>query len=638
MEPGIAMAPPPAPASASNRPVPADDSFDFDFGFGKQDGHADGRAPGGEAGPAADPIAELIAADLGADEAHEAAEAIEKPAPAPVAATPQPPLEPVVAPAGARLMSPLPQRPIAIKPVSIPAKPADEKLAAPAPLPAFSAIDRPMPAVSPAAVAASAPAVSSPPQHGAAAAPKVDLDPMDEIENLIGEAVRVELSHSEAARPAPAPAPAPMSRATPVVPPLGGNFAPRRTSLKDTDPQVQSAEAAIMAAAAASGAELGRIEAPMADERPYKRAKVKPPKTTGVPSGLRQYVGIGVAATLLLAAGFGLYWVLGMGRSDPATAPVLTADASPAKVEPVVVPAPTTQQSGAAVFNEIAGLSQTPADEALVSRDETAGASVTEVASVTAPPAGEATETGLANRKVRTVTVRPDGTIVSGDEAVAGTSALPVERPNVPEIPGAQLQPSELLTAVAEAEATAGAPAAARPAESVSALVAAAGNATSTPAPLNVAATPPAPTTPAVFDASLVAPRPMPRPASRSALVGGGGAAPAAPSAIPPASTPLTAVAPPASAPTTTQASNRGGAYVQLSSQRSESEAAQSLRTTQSRLAGRLNGAQLEIRRVDLGAKGVWYRVVLPTGSFQDATQTCAAIKSGGGDCVAING
>jgi hypothetical protein len=55
-------------------------------------------------------------------------------------------------------------------------------------------------------------------------------------------------------------------------------------------------------------------------------------------------------------------------------------------------------------------------------------------------------------------------------------------------------------------------------------------------------------------------------------------------------------------------------------------------------MAGMLNGASLEIRRVDLGAKGVWYRVVLPVRSFQDATQTCAAIKSNGGDCVAING
>ncbi len=49
----------------------------------------------------------------------------------------------------------------------------------------------------------------------------------------------------------------------------------------------------------------------------------------------------------------------------------------------------------------------------------------------------ETTEGGLANRKVRTVTVRPDGTIVSGDDAVAGAEALPVDRPNVPAVAGA---------------------------------------------------------------------------------------------------------------------------------------------------------------------------------------------------------
>jgi hypothetical protein len=130
----------------------------------------------------------------------------------------------------------------------------------------------------------------------------------------------------------------------------------------------------------------------------------------------------------------------------------------------------------------------------------------------------------------------------------------------------------------------------------------------------------------------------MPRPSNRSAMVGGASAPvrQAAPSANAPAATPLVAVS--AQQPASTQVSSRGGAYVQLSSQRSESEAAQSLRTTQSRLSGALNGVPLEIRRVDLGAKGVWYRVVLPTNSFQDATQTCASIKSSGGDCVAING
>jgi hypothetical protein len=84
--------------------------------------------------------------------------------------------------------------------------------------------------------------------------------------------------------------------------------------------------------------------------------------------------------------------------------------------------------------------------------------------------------------------------------------------------------------------------------------------------------------------------------------------------------------------------SNSGGAYVQLSSQPTSSDAQSSLRSTQNRLAGVLNGRSLEIRQVDLGARGVWYRVVLPTRSFTEATQTCATLKANGTQCVAING
>jgi cell division protein FtsN len=77
---------------------------------------------------------------------------------------------------------------------------------------------------------------------------------------------------------------------------------------------------------------------------------------------------------------------------------------------------------------------------------------------------------------------------------------------------------------------------------------------------------------------------------------------------------------------------------VQLSSQPTEGDAASSLRSTQNRLSGLLNGRSLAVRQVDLGAKGTWYRVVLPVDSFQEATQTCASLKANGVDCVPIGG
>src|SRR5690606_25957348 len=93
-------------------------------------------------------------------------------------------------------------------------------------------------------------------------------------------------------------------------------------------------------------------------------------------------------------------------------------------------------------------------------------------------------ENGLANRKVRTVTVRPDGTIVSGDDAIAGNEALPVDRPNVPEIPGAEIAPSDLLTAaVAETQAVASSTSSATEGnDAIAALVADTSEANATPA------------------------------------------------------------------------------------------------------------------------------------------------------------
>lgn len=476
-----------------------------------------------------------------------------------------------------------------------------------------------------------------------------ESDPMDEIESLIGEAVRVELNPPE--KPAQQHQQTP---AAPVVPPLNTSFTPRRTALREQEPEVESAEAAIMAAA-----ESDRYDddvEPQAEERPYKRMRVKPPRTSGAPSGARQFVGIAVAGTLLLAAGFGLYWVLGMNRGDPTEAPVLTADATPAKVEPVTPPTTSEPASGSVVFDEIDGVADEGAEgETLVSRDETAGETPAEVARVVTPSIDDSdgttvSESGLANRKVRTVTVRPDGTIVASEDTVAGTSELPVDRPNVPEIEGT-VGPSDLLTAaVAETRTPEEGGTADDP---LSALVAETPDAAAEPElpdPIDVAALNAATDdTPAVFDGSLTAPRPMPRPFNRQAMVGGGAtslvptsttsSSPSTTGANTPASTPLTALTQPttsAPAPAST-ASSGSRTYVQLSSQRTEADANASLRSVQSRL-GSLLSAPLEVRRVDLGAKGIWYRVVMPTGSFQDATQSCARIKANGGDCVAING
>lgn len=603
----------------SGKPAPAGDSFDFDFGFGDNPPEAGDDTRLAAAVPAArpapvvstgDPIADLIAAELDAAGGDE-------PAPLPARPPVQAPAIRSFPPAGAQAqpqvqLQPQQQRAVTTNPVRPPLAPP----VAPAP----KAAPESRSTAEPDRFAA-APVFGV----GKPAAPATtERDPMDEIESLIGEAVRVELSAPE--KPPVVERP---RQAAPVVPPLTTGFAPRRAAIKETEPHVTSAEAAILAAAAATGADVGGLDGTMAAEAaasPYKRPKAKPEKKSPLSGGLRQYVGMAVAGTLLLAAGFGLYWVLGMGRPADTEAPVLTADATPAK-EAAPVVAPKEDAEGSVVFNTTDGTTAAvPADEQIVSRDASVDTSVADVAETVGAEADASTgetaaaadgESELANRKVRTVTVRPDGTIVPGDDAMAGNSALPVDRPNVPEIPGAEVEQSPLL---------ADAPASDAPVDPTQLA------STETPA---VAAADPLAVDTANIDPTIVAPVPMGRPSDRSVLGGGSNQQVAATEASGPVDLTGGETQPAAAAPAVSSA---GGAYVQLSSQPTSADAQASLRTTQNRLSGILNGRSLEIRQVDLGAKGTWYRVVLPTGSFSEATQTCASFKANGTDCVAING
>ena len=91
--------------------------------------------------------------------------------------------------------------------------------------------------------------------------------------------------------------------------------------------------------------------------------------------GMRQYIGMAVAGTLLLAAGFGLYWVLNMGRTANvgAAAPQLTADSTPVKVQPDASVNGDADAARSPVLDQMAGVTQTPSTEQLVSTDDTNG-------------------------------------------------------------------------------------------------------------------------------------------------------------------------------------------------------------------------------------------------------------------------
>ncbi|MDB5562855.1 MAG: hypothetical protein JWN11_2273 [Hyphomicrobiales bacterium] len=667
-------------------------NFNFDFGFGSERPQAAPQPapvaqretpkptqarqePSGDQQPRRDDrpvepeghdaIADLIAAEL--DTAQQtAAAAPPQPAPAP---------KPTVAPVTTFRPNPAPMSPATptrVNPMPVTQRPQQQ--AAPAPAP------RPVPAPEPDKFVTAPVFGLGGKQTPQTASARPNPDPMDEIENLIGDAVRVEL----ASGPKPTPTSAPsvsvqrQSPASPVVPPLNTQFAPRRTSLRELENNAAaSADATIMAAASATGGEVGRFQMPLGEEpqakRGRERAKEKPaqraqrvgeaPRRRSV---IWQLLVPAVAGTLLLAAGFGIYWYVGTVHTT-GPAPVLTADTTPAKQAPAAAPKPAVDAPRSPVLDQIDGVKPPNGSEQLVSRDQAQGATPT-------APTDPTTEAGLANRKVRTVTVRPDGSIVSGEDSVAGSQVLPVDRPNVPSVPG---QPTADASDLLSGNPGAQPPAPAANTQSIAALNAnAAGNqapaAVPAPTPTPTAALP-APSTQLTHTPAAAAPVPMARidrstlPDQTASLAADPANSPVnavtdttqnvlhAPSPAPAAQAvkpvdlignlvagrPATAAPPVAQAATANSseaAAINAPAFVQLSSQRSEAEARSALSGVQKRYGTLFGANQPQIVRVDLGAKGIYYRVLLPATSLSDANQICSSIKSAGGDCFPQKG
>jgi hypothetical protein len=393
------------------------------------------------------------------------------------------------------------------------------------------------------------------------------------------------------------------------------------------------------------------MEPSVGDESPYRRLKVKPQRSGFLSGGVRQYVGMAVAGTLLLAAGLGLYWVLNMGRlanTTGANAPQLTADATPVKEKPAAATKPATDAAKSPVLAKMDNVAPAPSSEQLVSTDQATAAVTRDVTPAAAN--SDDSENGLANRKVRTVTVRPDGTIVSGDDAVAGAAELPVDRPNVPTVPSTEA--TNLLGNDSTQTADATSPTLTAPATTP--LVPAA-NSNDT----QVAEAQP------VIDPTAVAPTPMqfpvrntstskpqttqstaPSNSSVNALVGaqtpngqidllGGG------NDATNATQQVASTKPVQTKPTPAPAASSGGnaaAYVQLSSQPSQADAQASVKSMTAKYGSLFGGSKLTIQQVDLGQKGIRWRVRLPASSLGDASSICSQIKAQGGDCFATNG
>lgn len=480
-----------------------------------------------------------------------------------------------------------------------------------------------MPAPRPEAVEPqpTAPEPVAPAEPAQAMAPSGQADALGDIERLVGPAVHLN-------KPAP-PSPALRSLATPTIP-VAAAPASAQVPVSEVKAEAATVDDAILAAAAATGA---RVEWVHEDDAPLGHASEHVPEMEravplrerrgpllGMP---RAVAGPVVAVCLLAVAGFGLYWVLGQGGAPAGPAPLLVADTTPIKDVPE--PDASAAAPESVVFNEISG-TNTGADEQIVSRDQADADTVAEVNSAAGSgvlagndgTAVDPNQEGLVNRRVRTVTVRPDGTIVSGDDSLAGSAMLPVDRPAVPDVPGADFSTPELIASTEAGEVTAVAP-----------------QAEATPAPTPAA---PGAVVPVVDVAGAAIPgrsvtMPMSRPddfaQAAAAALSAASAAAAAPAAPAPIATEPVAAAPAASV-------GGGAAYVQLASQRTEEAARQSAQAIATRYGVLFGGANLEIQRVDLGERGIYYRVLVPAASREGAANICTNIKAAGGDCLLL--
>ncbi|WP_162244723.1 SPOR domain-containing protein [Aureimonas sp. Leaf454] len=217
----------------------------------------------------------------------------------------------------------------------------------------------------------------------------------------------------------------------------------------------------------------------------------------------------------------------------------------------------------------------------------------------------------LQPRKVRTMVVRPDGTLVPSEmqavETAAASTAPIVAGSSAPAAPSALIE----VASVEPRPDTSAAPQPVAEADLAPSVA---------PEPVVAAPEPVASTAPE--PATDVAPPPATLPVEPAADTA---------SAIPPAADPMevAAIAPPAPvAPMPT-----GGYFVQISSQPSEALAQKSLQSLGARYSGVIEGRAVGIQSAEIPGKGTFYRVRIAAASKTEAASLCNRLKAAGGNC-----
>lgn len=402
---------------------------------------------------------------------------------------------------------------------------------------------------------------------------------------------------------------------------------------------------------------------------------------------LKPYLMAGTAAIVLLAGAGGLYAWLGSGAvgtlagGEPV---VIAADNDPVKIVPEDPGGKSVPNQDKAVYDRVAGNGvEDPKQPSLISSEEEPVDVVQRTLipeslpmegenQVMATPVGETEDPRLlpdgqpqqaaaedpatiTPRRVRTMIVRPDGTLVAQEAPEEPAAAAPIETAAAtssqaaaetpvlaaPSVPATNAN-NTVQTVDTRVVTPGGAADTAAPASTATPA--------STPAPTNVAA---AAATPADVQAAAPAaavdssapraPIPTTRPADQPVNVVGtvtdqGNLRPAQTAATAPAQpaaeTEVAAASPAAAAPAPAASAPSGGFGVQIASLPSEADAQKSYRSLSSKFANVLGGKPWEIRQADIPGKGTFYRVRIVADSREEAVALCEQYRAAGGSCL----
>ncbi len=301
----------------------------------------------------------------------------------------------------------------------------------------------------------------------------------------------------------------------------------------------------------------------------------------------------GLIGVLALGGALAFAYKIG-GDSDIASTgkpPLIQADSRPVKVAPEKPGGKQFPHKNKKIYERLQG-EKNPEVEKLVSRQEDVAAAATAAlgnakpAKIATAQQAPASPTGVP-RKVKTLTVRPDGTIVASNprQKVVKAPAAPVApSSNPPDGTVAMTFPKPL---------TSKQPAVAAP----------------VPGAVPVKKT----VTPSIPKPVAVTPPPVQKPQ--------------APRTAPPAPAQQRVASAPAAAPAVS-----GGSYVvQVAARKSQTDALAAFADIQQKYPRLLSGYRPIIKRADLGSKGVWYRLnVGPVEGKQVAASLCKSLKGSG--------